>query len=41
MNQLSYEVSSRKFEETGFQFRGNLQKDVSDTMKLLSGVYHE
>ena len=41
MNQLSYEVSSHKFEETGFQFRGNLQKDVSDTMKLLSGIYHE
>lgn len=41
MNQLSYEVSSRKFEETGFQFEGNLQKDVLDTMKLLSGIYHE
>ena len=41
MNQLSYEVSSHKFEETGFQFRGNLQKDVSDTMKILSGIHHE
>lgn len=38
MNQLSYEVSSQKFRETGFRFQGSLQKDVSDTLNLLSGI---
>jgi nucleoside-diphosphate-sugar epimerase len=38
MNQLSYEVSSEKFKNTGFDFRGSLEKDVSDSMHLLSGI---
>ena len=38
MNQLSYEVSNKKFSDTGFEFQGSLDQDVSDTMKLLSGL---
>jgi nucleoside-diphosphate-sugar epimerase len=38
MNQLSYEVSSMKFQNTGFEFVGSLKNDVTDTMNLLSGV---
>ena len=38
MNQLSYEVSSDKFKQTGFDFRGSLQRDVENTMQLLSGI---
>jgi UDP-glucose 4-epimerase len=38
MNQLSYQVSSKKFQNTGFQFQGSLQKDISDTMNLLLGI---
>jgi nucleoside-diphosphate-sugar epimerase len=41
MNQLSYEVSSKKFEATGFEFHGNLISDVSNTMSLLSGISNE
>ena len=36
MNQLSYEVSNKKFTKTGFSFRGNLKKDISSTIALLS-----
>ena len=35
MNQLSYEVSCEKFIKSGFQFKGNLNEGVSDTIKLL------
>ena len=38
MNQLSYEVSSKKIEATGLDFQGSLQNDVSATIKLLSGI---
>lgn len=38
MNQLSYEVSSKKFELTGFQFTGILDNDVKDTLVLLDRV---
>jgi nucleoside-diphosphate-sugar epimerase len=38
MNQLSYEVSSKKFEKTGFHFLGNLESDVRNTLALLDGV---
>lgn len=38
MNQLSYEVSSQKFQKTGFRFKGTLQRDIADTMNLLSGI---
>ena len=38
MNQLSYEVSSKKFESTGFKFTGSLDSDVKDTLALLNRV---
>jgi nucleoside-diphosphate-sugar epimerase len=38
MNQLSYEVSSLKFQETGFSFCGDLLKDIRDTLNLLEGI---
>jgi nucleoside-diphosphate-sugar epimerase len=38
MNQLSYEVSNEKFHLTGFTFKGDLKKDISDTMKLFLGI---
>ena len=38
MNQLSYEVSSKKFESTGFKFSGSLDSDVKDTLALLNRV---
>ena len=41
MNQLSYEVSSKKFEATHFEFKGSLESDVTDTMRLLSGISNE
>ena len=41
MNQLSYEVSSKKFEATQFEFKGSLKSDVTDTMRLLSGISNE
>lgn len=41
MNQLSYEVSSDKFKKTGFDFRGSLQKDVEETMRLLAGISND
>ncbi len=41
MNQLSYEVSSNKFQETGFIYQGSLQRDVQNTMHLLSGIINE
>lgn len=41
MNQLSYEVSNKKFISTGFEFHGNLFSDVRDTMNLLAGIQCE
>jgi UDP-glucose 4-epimerase len=38
MNQLSYEVSSTKFESTGFEFEGSISTDIRDTLLLLSGI---
>jgi nucleoside-diphosphate-sugar epimerase len=35
MNQLSYEVSNRRFKEQGFQFTGSLGKSVGETIELL------
>ena len=40
MNQLSYEVSSLKFQETGFVFHGDLRQDIEDTLVLLSGIHN-
>lgn len=41
MNQLSYEVSNKKFSSTGFEFHGSLEADVRETMALLDGIYCE
>lgn len=38
MNQLSYEVSSTKFESTGFLFEGRIGNDVRDSLRLLGGI---
>ena len=35
MNQLSYEVSSALFRNTGFKFCGDIKKDIRETIKLL------
>ena len=35
MNQLSYEVSNRRFKEQGFQFTGSLEKSIGETVDLL------
>lgn len=35
MNQLSYEVSCERFRATGFNFSGNLQRGVGETVALL------
>ena len=35
MNQLSYEVSNRRFKEQGFQFTGSLEKGIGQTIELL------
>lgn len=35
MNQLSYEISSQKFQQTGFSFMGSLEKGIADTINLL------
>ncbi len=39
MNQLSYEVSRDKFENTGFQFIGNMKSEIKKTLDLLKGVH--
>ena len=41
MNQLSYEISSEKFRASGFEFNGSLEKDVMETMRLLSGINND
>jgi nucleoside-diphosphate-sugar epimerase len=38
MNQLSYTVSSRKFDGLGFQYGGNLREGVGATVGLLRGL---
>lgn len=38
MNQLSYEVSSARFAEAGFEPKGNLKKGIEDTIKLLKSA---
>jgi UDP-glucose 4-epimerase len=39
MNQLSYEVSRAKFENTGFQFIGNMNNAIKKTLDLLKGLH--
>jgi nucleoside-diphosphate-sugar epimerase len=38
MNQLSYEVSSRRFEERGFRAAGDLRRGIGRTVSLLGGA---
>jgi hypothetical protein len=35
MNQLSYEVLSKRFKSAGFEFHGDLEKAVNETIGLL------
>ena len=35
MNQLTYEVSSQKFEDTGFEFLSSLNKAIKETVNFL------
>jgi len=37
MNQLSYEVSSRRIRDLGFSFEGDLRRGIRDTIDLLRG----
>lgn len=41
MNQLSYEVSSQKFIDTGFDFEGKLEGDIQDSFELLGGIKND
>ena len=38
MNQLSYEVDSKKIESLGFKFRGSISEEIKKTLSLLSGI---
>lgn len=38
MNQLSYIVSSDKFTNTGFNFRGSLKNGIRDTLNIIGGI---
>jgi UDP-glucose 4-epimerase len=38
MNQLSYHVSRSRFEKLGFEFHGDLEKGIKDTIDLLRGA---
>ena len=35
MNQLSYEVSNRRFSNQGFEFMGSIEKSIKETIELL------
>ena len=35
MNQLSYEVSCKRFEAEGFKFNGDLKRGIAETIALL------
>ncbi len=43
MNQLSYEVSSRRFRDLGFTFTGSIEKNIIETIDLLQspGGHHD
>jgi UDP-glucose 4-epimerase len=41
MNQLSYTVESEKFKSLGYTFKGNLENDVKETVKLLQNMRQE
>ena len=35
MNQLSYEISNKKFMNKGFQFESNIEEEINNTIKSL------
>lgn len=41
MSSAAFEVSNLKIQKTGFLFSGSLEVDITDTLKLLSGVMHD
>ena len=41
MNQLSYEVDRRKFEKTGFVFKGSIKQGIEKTITLLNQAHTE
>lgn len=38
MNQLSFEVSNRRFRDLGFTFTGSIEKNITETISLLRGA---
>ena len=38
VNQFSYRVSSRRFASLGFEFRGDLERGIGDTVRLLRAL---
>jgi len=40
MNQLSYEVSSQRFLNRGFEYRGDLRRGINGTISLLRATQH-
>jgi UDP-glucose 4-epimerase len=38
MNQLSYNVSNNRFSDLGFEFKGNLEQGIRNTIDLLKGI---
>ena len=41
MNQLSYEASCKKIFKKGFKFKGNLDRQIKNTLKLFSGIKND
>ena len=41
MNQLSYEVSSARFRSLGFEFHGDLERSISETIHLICNARHQ
>lgn len=38
MNQLSYHVASQRYQAAGFQFEGDLERGIGDTIAVLKGI---
>ena len=38
MNQLSFTVKNDRFINEGFEFKGSIQKNIKETIKLLKGA---
>ena len=38
MNQLSYEVSNKRFKSTGFKFNGSIEKSIIKTLNLIKNA---